>query len=137
MEIRRKQPTIKAPAERFTGDVWLDSIARGEEPSRIRVNAVHFTPGARTAWHSHAVGQTLYVTEGAGLVQSRDGEIVHIHSGDIVHASPDEWHWHGATPDDFMTHLSVTEGVGESQKPESEWGALVTDAEYGGSVKRT
>jgi quercetin dioxygenase-like cupin family protein len=62
---------------------------------------------------------------------------VHIRSGDIVHALPDEWHWHGATPDDFMTHLSVTEGVGESQKPESEWGALVTDTEYGGSAKRT
>jgi quercetin dioxygenase-like cupin family protein len=136
MEIRRKQPTVKAPAERFTGDVWIDSIARGEEPSRLRVNAVHFAPGARTAWHSHAVGQTLYVTEGAGLFQSRGGEIVHIHSGDIVDSFPDEWHWHGATPDDFMTHLSVTEGIGESQKPESEWGALVTEAEYGGSVKR-
>ncbi len=70
MEIRSKQPSMKGPAEWFTGDVWIDTIARGEEPSRIRVSAVRFTPGARTAWHSHAVGQTLYVTEGAGLVQS-------------------------------------------------------------------
>src|SRR5580700_10459717 len=132
MQIRSKPPTVKAPADRFTGDVWIDSIAQGEEPSRLRVNAVHFTPGARTAWHSHAVGQTLYVIEGAGLVQSRGSSVVHIHAGDIVHTPPDEWHWHGATPDDFMTHFSLTEGVAESERPESEWGAMVTDSEYRG-----
>lgn len=130
MEIRSKQPTAKAPADRFTGDVWIDSIVQGKEPSRIRVNVVHFTPGARTAWHSHALGQTLYVSEGAALVHARGGETVHVHAGDIVYTPPDEWHWHGATPDDFMTHLSMTEGVGESQKAESQWGALVTDSEY-------
>ncbi len=75
MEILPKQPSAKGPAEWFTGDVWIDAIARGEEPSRIRVNAVRFTPGARTAWHTHALGQTLYVTEGAGLVQSRSAAI--------------------------------------------------------------
>ncbi|MGO8863471.1 MAG: cupin domain-containing protein [Acidimicrobiales bacterium] len=132
MERRTKQATAKGPSGRFTGDVWIDPIAQGQEPSRIRVNAVHFTPGARTAWHSHAMGQTLYVTEGAGLLQSRGEEIAHIHPGDIIYTPPDEWHWHGATPDDFMTHLSITEGVGEGEKPESDWGALVTDAEYRG-----
>ncbi len=71
MDVRPTQPSIKGPAETFTGDVWIDPIALGVEPSRVRVNAVHFSPGARTAWHSHAVGQTLFVTEGRGLVQSR------------------------------------------------------------------
>jgi quercetin dioxygenase-like cupin family protein len=134
MEVRPKPPSSKGPAETFTGDVWIDAIARGEEPSRVRVNTVRFTPGARTAWHSHALGQTLYVTDGAGLVQSRDHEITHIHAGDVINTPADEWHWHGATPDNFMTHLSITEGVGESSKPETDWGAHVTDAEYRGDA---
>ena len=111
MNLQPKPPTAKGPAEWFTGDVWIDSIARGEEPSRVRVSAVHFTPTARTAWHSHAVGQTLYVTEGKGFIQSRGGEIVEIRSGDIVNTPADEWHWHGAAPDHFMAHLSITEAV--------------------------
>lgn len=130
MERRTKQPTGKGPAEMFTGDVWIDNIVQGDEPSRVRVNAVHFVPGARTAWHSHALGQTLYVTEGEGLVQSRGEDVIHIHAGDIIHTPADEWHWHGATPSTFMAHLSITEGVGDSDKPESEWGSHVTDAEY-------
>jgi quercetin dioxygenase-like cupin family protein len=132
MEVLPNQPSAKGPEEWFTGNVWIDAIARGTEPSRIRVIAVHFTPGARTAWHSHALGQTLYVTEGAGLVQSRGGDIVNIGSGDIIYTPPDEWHWHGAAPDHFMTHLSMTESIAEGEKPETEWGAHVTDAEYGG-----
>lgn len=75
VKIQPKRPTAKGPADWFTGDVWIDAIVRGEEPSRVRVSAVRFTPSARTAWHSHAVGQTLYVTEGAGLVQSRGADI--------------------------------------------------------------
>jgi quercetin dioxygenase-like cupin family protein len=71
MEILSKQPTVKAPAEAFTGDAWFDVIARGEPPSRMRVNVVRFAPGARNAWHRHAVGQTLHVTEGRGLIQAR------------------------------------------------------------------
>ena len=73
MPIQPKPPTAKGPAEWFTGDVFIDAIARGEEPSRVRVSAVRFTPAARTAWHAHAIGQTLYVTDGKGLVQSRGG----------------------------------------------------------------
>jgi len=132
VEIHPKPPSARGPSEWFTGEVWIDPIARGEEPSRIRVLTVRFTPGARTAWHSHALGQTLYVTEGQGLVQSRGERVRAIRSGDIVFTSPDEWHWHGAAPDHFMTHLSMTEGVGEDERPETEWGDKVTDAEYGG-----
>lgn len=86
----------------------------------MRVSAVRFTPGARTAWHSHAVGQTLYVTDGVGLVQARVGEVTEIKPGDVVYAPADEWHWHGAAPDRFMSHLSITEGVGDADKPEAD-----------------
>ena len=125
MEIQSKKPSVKGPAEWFTGDVWMDRIAQGQEPSRLTVIAVHFTPGARTAWHSHGLGQTLYVTEGEGLVQSRGEPIVTIRPGDVAHTPAGEWHWHGATPDRFMTHLSMTEG-------EAAWGDHVTDVEYRG-----
>jgi len=130
MKIVPKPPTVKGPAQTFTGDVWLDGIARGEEPSRVRVNAVRFTPSARTAWHSHAVGQTLYVTEGRGLFQARGGAVTEIRAGDVIDTPADEWHWHGAAPDHFMTHLSITEGVPGDQRAELDWGEHVTDAEY-------
>lgn len=128
MELRPKQPSTKGPTELFTGDVWFDVLARGEEPSRMRVNVVRFAPGARTAWHSHAVGQTLHVTEGVGLVQARDGKILKIHPGDTIYTPPGEWHWHGAAPDHFMTHLAMWEGPAEGE--ESTWGTHVTDEEY-------
>lgn len=130
MELQPRQPSIKGPAEWFTGDVWIDTIVRGEEPSRVRALAVRFAPGARTAWHCHAVGQTLYVTEGAGLVQSRGGDVTEIRPGDIVSTPSDEWHWHGAAPDHFMTHLSITEAVPGDARPEADWGEHVTDDEY-------
>ncbi|KRE67350.1 cupin [Arthrobacter sp. Soil736] len=130
MEIQPKKPSVKGPAEMFTGDVFFDVIAAPQpEPSRMRVNSVHFAPCARTAWHSHAVGQTLHVTEGVGLVQSRGGEILVMKAGDTVYTPPGEWHWHGAAPDHFMTHLAMWEAPAEG--PESEWGDLVTDEEYG------
>ena len=135
MEVQPNPPSAKGPAEWFTGEVWIDAIARGEEPSRIRVNAVHFAPGARTAWHSHTLGQTLYVTEGEGRVQSRGEDIVTIRSGDIVRTPADEWHWHGAAPDHLMTHLSLTEGVPDGHGPETDWGEHVTDAEYRGEQR--
>ena len=130
MKKQPRQPTTKGPAERFTGDVWFDVVARGEEPSRLRVNTVRFSPSARTAWHSHAVGQTLYVIDGAGRAQSRGGDIVEMHPGDVVHTQPGEWHWHGAAADRFMTHLAMWEAPVEGE--ESDWGALVTDDEYAG-----
>jgi quercetin dioxygenase-like cupin family protein len=131
MEIAAKQPTAQGPAEWFTGQVFIDAIARGEEPSRVRVNAVRFTPSARTAWHSHALGQTLYVTEGRGLIQSRGADIAEIRPGDIIYTPANEWHWHGAAPGHYMTHLSITEAIGGGQ-PEMEWGQHVSESEYGG-----
>jgi quercetin dioxygenase-like cupin family protein len=131
VEVQSKQPSIKGPADMFTGDVWFDVIAKGEEPSRLRVNAVHFAPGARTAWHTHAAGQTLHVTEGVGLVQSRGGDVVVMKPGDTVYTPPGEWHWHGAAPDHFMTHLAMWEAVGEGQGPETTWGEHISADEYG------
>jgi quercetin dioxygenase-like cupin family protein len=128
VEILSKQPSVKGPAELFTGDVWFDVIAKGEEPSRVRVNTVRFAPGARTAWHSHAVGQTLHVTDGVGLVQARGGEVIVIRPGDTIYTPPGEWHWHGAAPDHFMVHTAIWEGPAEGA--ESEWGDLVSPDEY-------
>lgn len=123
MDIPAKPPTAKGPAETFTGDVWVDPITRGLPGSPINVNAVRFSPGARSAWHSHEGGQTLYVTEGRGLVQVRGEAAVELSPGQVVYAPDGEEHWHGATPDDFMTHLSITKGA-------PHWGDHVSDAEY-------
>jgi quercetin dioxygenase-like cupin family protein len=123
MERRPKQPTRKGSEESFTGDVWIDPITQGEPPSKLSVGVVHFTPGARTAWHSHQGGQTLYVIEGRGLIQSRGEQTVEIQPGDVVFTPDGEEHWHGATPEHFMTHVSITEGA-------PRWGAKVTDLEY-------
>jgi quercetin dioxygenase-like cupin family protein len=119
---------VKAPVDTFTGDAWFDVIVRGEEPSRVRASLVRFAPGARNAWHVHAVGQTLHVTDGVGRMQARGGEVIEVPAGTTVHTPPGEWHWHGAAPDRFMTHLTIYEAPAEG--PETEWGALVTDAEY-------
>jgi quercetin dioxygenase-like cupin family protein len=124
MEIRPKQSTVKGPSEWFTGDVWIDGIVQPRDGSPLSVGAVHFTPGARTAWHSHDGGQTLHVTEGRGLVQSRGEPVVEIRAGDTVWTPHGEEHWHGARRDHFMTHLSLTAGP-------ATWGDHVTDAEYG------
>ncbi len=123
MELRPKQQTTRAPEQWFTGEVWVDPIARPDDSAHASVSAVHFHPGARSAWHSHSTGQTLYVTEGEGRVQSQGEPLYAIRAGDIVHTPAQEWHWHGAAPDHFMTHLSITDG-------EATWGDLVTDDEY-------
>jgi quercetin dioxygenase-like cupin family protein len=132
MQFASKPPSAKGGPDTFIGDVWLDAIVRGEEPSRVRVSVVRFAPGARNAWHAHALGQTLHVTEGVGRTQARGGEILEIRAGDTIHTPPGEWHWHGAAPDHFMTHLAIWEGPAVG--PESEWGAHVTDAEYSGKA---
>lgn len=123
MELEPRRPTVKGPPEWFTGDVYIDAVARGHGASPLNVGLVHFTPGARTAWHSHALGQTLYVTEGQGRVQTRGEPVVTIRPGDVVFTPGDEWHWHGAAADHFMTHLAVSEG-------DVDWGDQVTDADY-------
>lgn len=129
MEIAKKQPTVKAPAETFTGDACYDVIAAGQPPSRMRVNMVRFAPGARNAWHAHALGQTIHVTEGIGRIQSRGGGVVEIRPGETVCTPPGEWHWRGAAPDHFITHLAMWEGP-DGGGPETEWGDLVSDTEY-------
>jgi quercetin dioxygenase-like cupin family protein len=128
----RHPPTTDAPAERFTGQAWVDVLAPGSPPSLIRVRLVHFAPGARNAWHSHANGQTLCVTEGRGRVQARGGRVIEVQQGDTIYTPPGEWHWHGATPEHFMSHLAIWQGLSDGEGPESEWGDHVTDEEYNG-----
>lgn len=128
MEILRKVPTVKAGSDRFVGDAWFDVIVRGEEPSRVRASIVRFAPGARNAWHSHAVGQTIHVTDGVGRMQSRGADMIEIRAGDTVHTPPGQWHWHGAAPDRFMTHFTIYEAAADGA--ETEWREQVTDAEY-------
>lgn len=132
MHIRSRHPSTKGTPDHFVGEVWVDRLTEAEPPSRIRVNVVRFAPGARNAWHAHAVEQSLHVTEGIGRVQSRGGEVVEIRAGDTVHTPPGEWHWHGAAPDHFMTHLAMWEAPEDG--PEVEWGDQVTDTEYGGPL---
>lgn len=123
MEQHPKDPTAKGPPEWFTGDVWIDSVAQGHSGSALSIALVRFSPGARTAWHSHSVAQTLYVTEGQGRVQSRGEPVVTMRAGEVVLAAAGEWHWHGAAPDHFMTHLAVSEG-------DPTWGEHVADDVY-------
>jgi quercetin dioxygenase-like cupin family protein len=129
MQMLPKQPTTKGSADRFTGEVWIDIVATGDGPSPMRVNVVRFAPGARNAWHAHALGQTLHVTDGIGRIQSRGGDVLEIRAGDTIHTPPGEWHWHGAAPDHFMTHLAMWQAPDDGA--ESEWAEQVTGAEYG------
>jgi quercetin dioxygenase-like cupin family protein len=130
MRITRNDvDTAVGPVEWFTGRVFIDTVAEPSDRSRVNVSSVHFTPGARTAWHAHPNGQTIYVTEGVGLVQHRGGTVESVRPGDRVFFEPGEDHWHGATPTRFMTHLSIVEvdGAGTS----AIWGDHVGDEEYG------
>jgi quercetin dioxygenase-like cupin family protein len=132
MQITRDaSETGTGPSDWFTGTVYIDAVAAPSEGSRVQAASVHFTPGARTAWHTHPNGQTIYVTEGVGRCQSRDGAVETIRAGDRVFFAPGEEHWHGATPDRFMTHIAIQE-VGDDGNP-AAWGEHVTDEEYGAS----
>jgi quercetin dioxygenase-like cupin family protein len=124
METLEKPPTTKGPAEWFTGDVYVDAIAQAQGAA-LTIGAVHFTPCAHTAWHHHTIGQTLYVTEGIGYVQSRGGPLITIRPGDVIRINGGEEHWHGATAGSLMTHLAITEG-------DTVWGDHLTDDEYPG-----
>ena len=129
MEITRDAlATTPGPADWFTGTVFIDTVATPSGGSRVAAASVHFTPGARTAWHAHPHGQTIYVTAGAGLCQRRDGPIESIRAGDRVFFEPDEDHWHGAAADRFMTHLAMQEVDDEGSAV--TWGKHVTDDEY-------
>lgn len=129
MQIRKNSTdTTPGPSDWFTGTVYVDAIANPVESSRIQASSVHFTPGARTAWHTHPFGQTIYVTEGVALVQRRGGPIEVIHPGESVFFEPGETHWHGATPKRFMTHIAMHEA--DDQGSFVTWGEHVTDEEY-------
>jgi quercetin dioxygenase-like cupin family protein len=125
---RNSSETQRGRSDWFTGTVYLDSVAAPSSGSRMSASSVHFTPGARTAWHTHPNGQTIWVTEGVGLCQRRDGPIEVIRSGDRVFFEPGEEHWHGAAPNRFMTHLAMLE-VDDEGNP-ATWGEHVTDEEY-------
>jgi quercetin dioxygenase-like cupin family protein len=130
MEILPNHPTTKADGDRFVGDAWFDLIVRGDPPSRVRASVVRFAPGARNHWHRHAVGQTFHVIDGIGRTQSRGGPLIEVRPGDTVHTPPDEWHWHGASPERFMTHFTVYEAADDGA--ETEWGDPVSDEVYAG-----
>ncbi|QDW61706.1 cupin domain-containing protein [Oerskovia sp. KBS0722] len=132
MKIVPRPATTKNPPEQFTGDVWLDPVALPQDPSqRMVVALVRFAPGARTAWHSHARGQTLHVVSGVARVQSRGGEVVEVRPGETVYCPPGEEHWHGASPDHFMEHLAMLEN-GDDPTSTTTWLEHVTDSEYAG-----
>lgn len=130
MQITRSSvETVPGPSDWFTGAVYIDAVATPSEPSRLAASSVHFTPGARTAWHTHPNGQTIYVTEGIGLAQRRGGPIEIIRPGDRVFFEPTEEHWHGASPNRVMTHLAMHQV--DDQGSAVTWGVHVTDEEYG------
>ena len=129
MEITRSSiATNRGPSEWFTGAVYVDPVAAPAGASRVSASCVHFTPGARTAWHTHPNGQTIYVLEGVGLAQRRDGPVEVIRPGDRVFFEAGEDHWHGASATRFMTHLAILQVDDEGTS--ATWGTHVSDDEY-------
>jgi quercetin dioxygenase-like cupin family protein len=130
MEIKRigSQPSSKGPADWFTGTVRIDSPFKASEPARVSGATVTFEPSARTAWHTHPLGQTLIVTAGCGCVQREGGPIESIHPGDIVWFPPGEKHWHGAAPTTPMTHIAIAELLDGKAV---DWMEKVSDEQYG------
>jgi quercetin dioxygenase-like cupin family protein len=134
MEIMRNGdvPATKGPAANFTGDVRIDWTFAREAPSRITGGIVTFAPGARSAWHTHPLGQTLIVTSGLGWTQCDDGPITELRAGDVIWCPPGHKHWHGATPTTAMTHIAIQEAL---EGKNVEWMELVTDEEYFAGLK--
>lgn len=132
MDITRSgtQPSGKGPADWFTGSVRIDPLASPPEPARVACAHVTFEPGARTAWHTHPLGQTLIVTSGCGRVQRAGGPIEEIRPGDIVWFPPGEKHWHGASPTTAMSHIAIQEKLNGSPV---DWMEHVTDEHYAGA----
>ena len=130
MEIQRigSRPSGKGPAEWFTGTVRIDPLLDAPDPARVAGASVTFEPGARTAWHTHPHGQTIWVTEGVGLCQREGGQIEVIRAGDRVFFESAENHWHGAAPTRFMTHIAIQQA--DDSGHVVEWGRHVSDDEY-------
>jgi len=129
MDIKRSgsQPSGKGPAEYFTGSVRVDPLIQAPDPARVAGASVTFEPGARTAWHTHPLGQTLIVTSGRGWVQVWGGRVEEIHPGDVIWFPPDEKHWHGATPTTAMTHIAIQERLDGKAV---DWMEKVSDEQY-------
>lgn len=129
MDIKRNgsRPSSTPSPDYFTGAVRLDPILEPPAPARVRIAAVTFDPGARTAWHTHPLGQTLIVTEGAGLAQSWGGPVLEIRTGDVVWFAPGEKHWHGARPESGMTHIAIQEA---EEGRAADWLEHVSDEQY-------
>jgi quercetin dioxygenase-like cupin family protein len=129
MDIKRSgsQPSGKGPAEYFTGSVRVDPLMQTPDPARVAGASVTFEPGARTAWHTHPLGQTLIVTSGRGWVQVWGGRVEEIHPGDVVWFLPGEKHWHGATPTTAMTHIAIQERLDGKAV---DWMEKVSDEQY-------
>lgn len=130
MDIKRAadRPTKLAPEENFTGQVWQDPVIVGTAPSRMRATNVSFSPGARTAWHAHPVGQTLYCVTGIGRVQLEGEQVQELHPGDTAVIPPNTRHWHGAAPDRFFIHLAMSEINDKGEG--TQWFEKVSDADY-------
>lgn len=129
MEIKPNgsRPSLKAPAEYFTGDVRQEPLMQAQAPARVQVVSVSFEPGARTAWHTHPFGQTLVVTAGKGLAQSWGGDIREINAGDVLWFEPGEKHWHGAGPETALTHLAIQE---TQDGKAADWMEYVSEEQY-------
>jgi len=129
MELKRpgSQPSMKGPEAYFTGTVRVDPLSPAHEPSRVSVASVTFEPGARSAWHTHPLGQTLVVTAGCGWTQCEGGPIVEIRAGDVIWCPPGHKHWHGAAETTSMTHLAIQEAL---DGVNVVWLEKVSDAEY-------
>lgn len=125
------RPTKQAPEDYFTGVVWQDQIFLPEEPSRLRVTRVSFTPGARTNWHTHAVGQVLYVLSGTGRYQLEGEAVQELLPGETVIIPADARHWHGASPDHLMVHLALSKSNDKGES--TEWLEPVSNADYSAS----
>jgi quercetin dioxygenase-like cupin family protein len=129
VEIKRvgSQPSAKGPEDYFTGMVRVDRLFSAPDPARVAGASVTFEPGARTAWHTHPLGQTLVVTAGCGWVQREGGSVEEIRPGDVVWFSPGERHWHGATPTTALTHIAIQE---KKDGKVVDWMEQVTDEQY-------
>src|ERR1700690_312611 len=131
IHLAGSRPTRRAPKEHFTGTVWQDPIIGPQAPARIAATRVAFEPGARTAWHSPPLGQTLYVVSGVGRVQTLGGPVREIRPGDVVWIPPGEKHWHGSSPTNAMVHIAMQESLDGNYVT---WMEQVTDAEHSAAV---
>jgi quercetin dioxygenase-like cupin family protein len=127
IHLAGSRPSRRAPKENFTGTVWQDPIVAARAPARMVANRVSFEPGARTAWHTHPLGQTLYVVSGVGRIQTEGSPVREIRAGDVVWIPPGEKHWHGGAPTTGMVHIAMQESLDGSHV---NWMEQVSDAQY-------